>query len=145
MYIFTLKTHFSTKIEKNYSHSKKIPIFVKQTKTNAMKTYNEIKQEEIKRTEKYTKSDFDKSIKMLEIVKTLFSEGVFFVISLIPFLIGIFILNEVFLFAIILLFAHLIFYKKFAKGIYDEKIAPDKKSIDMVIQVLKDLKSEKYN
>ena len=74
-----------------------------------MKTYNEIKQEEIKRTEKYTKSDFDKSIKMLEIVKTLFSEGVFFVISLIPFLIGIFILKEVFLFAIILLFAHLIF------------------------------------
>jgi hypothetical protein len=56
-----------------------------------MKTYSEIKQEEIKRTEKYTKSDFDKSIKLLKIVKTFFSEGVFFVISLIPFLIGIFI------------------------------------------------------
>ena len=145
MYIFTLKTHFSTTSKKNDSNSKKLPIFVKQTKTNAMKTYNEIKQEEIKRTEKYTKSDFDKSIKMLEIIKTLFSEGVFFVISLIPFLIGIFILKAVFLFTIILLLAHLIFYKKFAKGIYDDKIAPDKKSIDMVIQVLKDLKSEKYN
>lgn len=110
-----------------------------------MKTYSEIKQEEIKRTEKYTKSDFDKSIKLLKIVKTFFSEGVFFVISLIPFLIGIFILKEVFLFAIILLLAHLIFYKKFAKGIYDERIEPDKKSIENVIQVLKDLKSEKYS
>jgi hypothetical protein len=110
-----------------------------------MKTYNEIKQEEVKRTEKYTRSDFDKSIKMLEIIKLFFSEGVFFVISMIPFLIGIFILKSVFLFAMILLLAHLIFYKKFVKGIYDERIAPDKKSIENVIQVLKDLKSEKYN
>jgi hypothetical protein len=110
-----------------------------------MKTYSEIKQEEIKRTEKYTKSDFDKSIKLLKIVKTFFSEGVFFVISLIPFLIGIFILKAVFLFTIILLLAHLIFYKKFVKGIYEERIEPDKKSIENVIQVLKDLKSEKYS
>ena len=110
-----------------------------------MKTYSEIKQEEIKRTEKYTKSDFDKSIKLLKIAKSFFTEGVFFVVSLIPFLIGIFILKAVFLFAIILLFAHLIFYKKFAKGIYDDKIAPDKKNIENVIQVLKDLKSEKYS
>ena len=109
-----------------------------------MKTYNEIKQEEIKRTEKYTKSDFDKSIKALIIVKALFSEATFFFISMIPFLIGVFILKSVFTFAMLLLLAHFIFYKKFAKGIYDDRIAPDKKSIECVIQVLKDLKSEKY-
>ena len=114
-------------------------------KIDIMKTYSEIKQEEIKRTENYTKSDFDKSIKLLKIAKYFFSEGLFFAISLIPFLIGIFILKEVFSFAIIFLLAHFIFYKKFAKRIYDERIAPDKKNIDMVIQVLKDLKSEKYS
>ena len=110
-----------------------------------MKTYNEIKQEEIKRTESYTKSDFDKSIKLLKIVKSFFTEGFFFLVSLIPFIIGIFVLKAIFLFAIILLLAHLIFYKKFAKGLYEEKIAPDKKSIEILIEVLKDLKSEKYN
>ena len=109
-----------------------------------MKTYGEIKQEEIKRTENYTKSDFDKSIKLLKIVKSFFTEGFFFVVSLIPFLIGILILKSVFLFAMILLLAHLIFYKKYAKKIYDERIAPDKKSIENLIEVLEDLKSEKY-
>lgn len=109
-----------------------------------MKTYNEIKQEEIKRTENYTKSDFDKSIKLLKIVKSFFTEGFFFFISMIPFLIGICFLKFVFTFAMILLLAHFIFYKKFAKGIYDERIAPDKKSIETLIEVLNDLKSEKY-
>lgn len=109
-----------------------------------MKSYNDILREEKKRTEKYTKSDFDKSIKLLKIVKPLFSEATFFLISMVPFLIGIFILKSVFLFAMILLFAHFVFYKRFAKAIYDERIAPDKKSIECVIQVLKDLKSEKY-
>lgn len=110
-----------------------------------MKTYNEIKVEEVKRTENYTKSDFDKSITLLNIAKSFFTEGVFFTISLIPFLIGIFILKAVFLFAIILLLAHLVFYKTLAKPLYDERIVPDKKSIENIIQVLKDLKSEKYN
>ena len=110
-----------------------------------MKNYNEIMQEEIKRTENYTKSDFDKSIKLLKIVKPLFSEATFFLISMIPFLIGVFILKSAFTFAMLLLLAHFIFYKKYAKGIYDKQIAPDKKSIECVIQVLKDLKSEKYS
>ena len=109
-----------------------------------MRSYSEIKQEEAKRTEKYTKSDFDKSIRLLKILKPLFSESAFFIISMIPFLIGVFILKSTFAFAMLLLFAHYIFYKKFAKSIYEERIAPDKKSIECVIQVLEELKSEKY-
>lgn len=109
-----------------------------------MKSYSEILQEEKERTKNYSKSDFEKSIKLLKAIKPLFSETAFFLISMVPFLIGIFILKSVFLFAMILLLSHYIFYKRFAKSIYEERIAPDKKSIECIIQVLEDLKSEKY-
>ena len=68
-----------------------------------MKTYNEVKQEELVRTSNYTKSDFNKSIKLLKVACLLFSESVMFVTTLIPFLIGIWFLNFVLPFAIILL------------------------------------------
>jgi len=109
-----------------------------------MKTYNEVKQEELVRTSNYTKSDFNKSIKLLKVACLLFSESVMFVTTLIPFLIGIWFLNFVLPFAIILLVAHFIYYRSFAKGLYLSKIAPDKSSIKTIIKVLSDIRDEKY-
>jgi hypothetical protein len=110
-----------------------------------MKTYNEVKQEELVKTANYTKSDFNKSINLLKVASMLFTEGVMFVVTLIPFLIGIWFLNFILPFAIILLVAHFIYYTYFAKGVYLKKIAPDKESIKTIIDVLVDIRDEKYS
>jgi hypothetical protein len=110
-----------------------------------MKTYNDVKQEELVKTVNYTKSDFNKSINLLKVASILFTEGVMFVVTLIPFLIAIWFLNFILPFAIILLVAHFIYYTSFAKGVYLSKIAPDKENIKTIIDVLVDIRDEKYS
>ncbi len=107
-----------------------------------MKTYDEILAEEIKRTEKYSKSDFSKSIKALKIVRIFLSRGFYFCLSLIPFLAGIAFSGYTLGVGIIFLATHYIFYKK---SKYKDKIAESKQEIDATIEVLEALKAEKFD
>jgi hypothetical protein len=114
-----------------------------------MKSYQEIKEEELITTEKYSNKKLDKYIWNCKFLRKLFNENFFWVISIIPFFIipGIFILVgfleldiiTIFLFTI----THLLFWllkgKKEAIKVINETLP----ELDLSIEVLEDIRKER--
>lgn len=116
-----------------------------------MKSYAEIKIEEIETTKDFTSKQMNRHIKFHKIIKLILSENFFWLISLIPFIIipGIFItlgffpldILTVFMFSII----HFLYWyfkgRKEAQKIINE----DLPELELVIEVLEDIKKEREN
>ena len=114
-----------------------------------MKSYHEIKEEELITTEKYSNKKLDKYIWNCKFLRKLFSENFFWVISVIPFVIipGIFILVGFLELDIITFFlftiTHLLFWllkgKKEAIKVINETLP----ELDLSIEVLEDIRKER--
>lgn len=112
-----------------------------------MKEYNEIKSEY--GSKNYSLSDIRKSIIFFNIIRLLFTETFLFLISLVPFMIGIFIIVSIFgLFNVVFFFyliIHFLFYVFYVKKEYEKNILPILLECNMIIKALKEIKSEKFN
>ena len=110
-----------------------------------MKNYNEIKKEFVERN--YSIPQLTKSIIGFFIVRFLFTELFFFLISTIPFIIGFCILTSIYgfieLVAIFYLFIHLLFYIFYVKKVYNKEVLSTLEECNMIIKALKEIKNSK--
>jgi len=110
-----------------------------------MKTYYEIKKEW--EDKNYSISELKRSIIFFSIIKILFTELFFFLISTIPFLIGFFIITSFFGFitqvSLFYLIIHIIFYQLYVKRIYLKDVKNELDECEMIIKVLKEIKKSK--
>lgn len=112
-------------------------------------TYQEIKEREIKTTELYTDKSLRIYIKFHLMVKRIFTEKILWVMSWIPFSIiwGVFIWFGMFkldfLTTFIFLISHMIFWKISGKSATQELIDDVVPELEMVIDVLIEIKEER--
>jgi hypothetical protein len=105
-----------------------------------MKTFNQIKSELVEKN--YSKKDIKQGIFAYTIVKLLFSKFSFFVISAIPFLIGLCIVGFTPATSLFYLVIHLFFFKFYVEKIYNKDIKPLSDELSNIIKALKEIKSE---
>jgi hypothetical protein len=110
-----------------------------------MKTFNEIKSEF--ESKNYSLSDLKKGVILYSVIRFLFTEMFTFLVSTIPFLIGIGIITSLYGFtagtSFFYLIIHLLFYVFYVKGVYKKQMKPTLDEVNMVIQALKEIKKEK--
>jgi hypothetical protein len=116
-----------------------------------MKSYEEIKEQELETTKDFTVKKMNRYIRFCKIIKSLHSENFFWLISFIPFIVipGIFIalglfpldLTTIFMFLVI----HFLYW--YFKGRKDvaELINDDIPELELVIKVLDDIRKEREN
>lgn len=109
-----------------------------------MSNYYRIKEQELKTTESFSKSKFDWYLRAHVALRYLFSELTFWTVSLLAMMIfPIFIggdLNVYFLF----FFCHFLFWLVYGQHQYHRDCDKDVEEIELTIQVLKDIRKEKF-
>jgi hypothetical protein len=107
-----------------------------------LKTFNQIKLELVEKN--YSKKDIKQGIFAYTIVKSLFSKFSFFVISAIPFLIGLCIVGFTPATSLFYLVIHLFFFKFYVEKIYNKDIKPLSDELSNIIKAFKEIKSENF-
>jgi hypothetical protein len=108
-----------------------------------MDKYHTIREEELETTKYYSESKFNAYIRFHRILRKLYSKFFFWSVSIIPFFIMVvFFLKEAYLF---FLFIHFIFWKFFGEKMYHKQCDKDIEGLDITIEVLEDIKKEKFN
>jgi hypothetical protein len=105
-----------------------------------MKTFNQIKSELVEKN--YSKKDIKQGIFAYSIVKSLFSKFSFFVISSVPFLIGLSFVGFTPVTSLFYLIINFFFFKFYVEKIYDKDIKPLSDELSNIIKALKEIKSE---
>lgn len=110
-----------------------------------MKSFDEIKKEY--ESKNYTLSEIRKSIFFFSIIRLLFTELFIFIISMIPFLIGYYVITSIYGFSTIVtlfyLIVHVLFYIFYVKGEYQKNVLPTLVECDMIIEALREIKRKK--
>lgn len=110
-----------------------------------MKTYNEIRSE--LESKNYSLSEIKKSIFFFSIIRFLFTESFLFVISIIPFLIGYYIITLIYGFSTVIslfyLLTHILFYFIYVKGQYKKYMLHTLIECEMMIKAFKEIKRNK--
>ena len=116
-----------------------------------MKNYDEIKERELETTKDYDVKKIKRYIKMCKMVKLLLSENFFWVMSFIPFTIipaifialGFFPLDMLTIFMFLII--HFLYWHFKARKDAQKIISDDLPELELVIEVLEDIKKEREN
>jgi hypothetical protein len=110
-----------------------------------MKTFDELKEEY--QSKKYSLKEIRTAIFLFSLAKILFSDIMFFIVSSLPYVLGFVFLGYQFGFSLFLLIfyivCHFLFWTFFAKNEYTKMVLPIYSEADMIIKILKELKSKK--
>lgn len=116
-----------------------------------MKSYEEIKEQELETTKNFTAKQMNRYIRFCKIIRSLHSENFFWLMSFIPFIVipGIFIALGFFPLDLITIFMFLVIHFLYwhFKGRKDvtELINDDIPELELVIKVLEDIRKEREN
>jgi len=108
-----------------------------------MKNYNDIKEEELEKTKKYSDKILNRYIKYHKFLRGLYSELFFWIISLIPFAIFPLLIGPTLTIYTIYLVVHFFFWSLWGKKKYHEMCDEDIEEINLVIQVLEVIQKER--
>lgn len=108
-----------------------------------MKSYNEIKEKELETTKNYSDKSLGRYIKALKLMRGLYSELFFWVISLIPFAIWPLIIGPTLNICLVYLVVHFLFWTLWGKKKYHKMCDDDVEELDLTIQVLEDIQKER--
>ena len=108
-----------------------------------MKSYHELKQEELEKTKKYSDKSLNRYIKSHKVLRGLYSELFFWIISLIPFAIFPLLIGPTLNVYLIYLVVHFFFWSLWGKKKYHEMCDKDVEELNLVIQVLEDIQQER--
>lgn len=116
-----------------------------------MMSYEEIKERELETTKDYDIKKISKYIRICKLIRFFYSENFFWIVSFIPFTIipGIFIylgffpldLTTIFMFLMI----HFLYWHFKGRKEVDKLIGDDLPELELVIEVLEDIKKEREN
>lgn len=109
-----------------------------------MPSYYDIKQKELKTTKDFSEKKFNRYVKAHRILRALYSELFFWSVSLVPLIICAFLIGgsvEVFAF---FFFVHFLFWYFKGQRMFYEDCRNDIEELDVTIEVLLDIKKEKY-
>ena len=108
-----------------------------------MKNYNEIKEEESEKTKNYSDKSLNIYIRSLKFIRGLYSELFFWIISLIPFSIFPLIIGPTINIFLTYLVVHFFYWSLWGKKKYHQMCDKDVEELNLVIQVLEDIKKER--
>lgn len=109
-----------------------------------MANYYQIREMELKRTENYSEKQFNRYLKFYKIFLGLYSEWFFWSISTLPFIFWPLLMgNSVGMYAF-MLFCHMIYWTFLGKRLYHKECDKEVEEIILAIEVLNDIKKEKY-
>lgn len=108
-----------------------------------MKNYHDIKEEESEKTKKYSDKSLNRYIKSHRVLRGLYSELFFWIISLIPFAIFPLLIGPTLNVYLIYLVVHFFFWSLWGKKKYHEMCDKDVEELNLVIQVLEDIQQER--
>ena len=108
-----------------------------------MKNYHDIKEEESEKTKKYSDKSLNRYIKFHKVLRGLYSELFFWIISLIPFAIFPLLIGPTLTIYTIYLIVHFFFWSLWGKRKYHEMCDKDIEEINLTIQVLEDIQKER--
>jgi hypothetical protein len=107
-----------------------------------MKSYNEIKEEESEKTKSYSDKILNRYIRAHRIIRGLYSELFFWLISLIPFAIFPLLIGPTLTIYIIYLVVHFFFWSLWGRKKYHEMCDKDIEELNLTIKVLEDIQKE---
>lgn len=107
-----------------------------------MMNYHDIKKNEVKTTEKYSDRKFRAYLKTHYVLRTLYSEFVFWGFSFAPFFIIPLITGQTNLYGLFLA-SHLLFWKLYAEKKYHEMCDKEIEVLELTIEVLEDIQKER--
>ena len=108
-----------------------------------MKNYHELKQEESEKTKNYSDKSLLRYIKVHKVLRGLYSELFFWIISLIPFAIFPLLIGPTLNVYLIYLVVHFFFWSLWSKKKYHEMCDKDVEELNLVIRVLEDIQQER--
>jgi hypothetical protein len=108
-----------------------------------MKNYHEIKEKELETTKNYSDKSLGKYIKSHKVIRGFYSELFFWIISLIPFSIFPLLIGPTINIFLTYLVVHFLFWSLWAKKKYHQMCDKDVEELNLVIQVLEDIKKER--
>lgn len=108
-----------------------------------MKNYHDIKEEESEKTKNYSDKSLNRYIKVHKIIRGLYSELFFWIISLIPFAIWPLIIGPTLTIYTIYLVIHFFFWTLWGKKKYHKMCDKDVEELKLTIQVLEDIQKER--
>jgi hypothetical protein len=108
-----------------------------------MKNYHELKEKELEKTKNYSDKSLGRYTKALKFIRGLYSELFFWIISLIPFAIFPLLIGPTLTIYSIYLVVHFFFWSLWGKKKYHEMCDKDVEELNLVIQVLEDIKKER--
>lgn len=109
-----------------------------------MKSYNEIKEKELETTKNYSDKSLGRYIKALKLIRVLYSEFSFWLISLIPFAIWPIIIGPTANIWLIYTVVHFFFWFLWGKKKCHEMCDDDVEELNLTIEVLKEIRCERY-
>ena len=108
-----------------------------------MKSYHEIKEKELETTKKYSDKSLSRYIKSYKVIRGLYSEFFFWLISLIPFAICPLLIGPTLNTYTLYLVVHFFFWMFYGKKKYHKMCDSDVEEVNLTIQVLEDIQKEK--
>jgi hypothetical protein len=108
-----------------------------------MKSYHEIKEKELETTKNYSDKSLGRYIKSYKVIRGLYSEFFFWFISLVPFVICPLIIRATLNIWLLYTVIHFLFWTLYGKRKYHEMCDKDVEELDLTIQVLKDIQTER--
>ena len=108
-----------------------------------MKNYHDIKEEESEKTKNYSDKSLNRYIKSHKVLRGLYSELFFWIISLIPFAIFPLLIGPTLTIYTIYLVVHFFFWSLWGKRKYHEMCDKDIEELNLTIQVLEDIQKER--
>ena len=109
-----------------------------------MKNYHNIKEEESEKTKKYSDKILNRYIKYHKVLRGLYSELFFCIISLIPFAIFPLLIGPSLNIYFIYLIIHLFFWSLWGKKKYHKMCDDDVEELNLTIEVLEDIQKERH-
>lgn len=108
-----------------------------------MKKYNELKQKESDKTKNYSDKRLRRYIKINKVVRGLYSELSFWLISLIPFVVFPIIIGPTVNIYLVYVIAHFLFWFFWGKKKYHEMCDDDVEELNLTIELLEEIRCER--